>query len=55
MKLPRPVDLPIHGTPSERLDMAFRKTLTVTKHELIKQEKQNKIDREKKRQLKPAH
>ena len=38
MKYPSPPDLPLGGTPASRLDMAFRKVLTVSKEELTKQE-----------------
>ena len=38
MKTPPPVDLPEGGTPSERLDLAFRKVLTVPKEELVWEE-----------------
>jgi len=48
MKLPPPVH--VHGnTPAERLDLAFRKVLTVSKQELLKEEAKLKRQREKRR------
>jgi hypothetical protein len=49
MKLPPPVDLPEGGTPAERLDMAFRKVLTVSKADILKAEGREKRTRERKR------
>lgn len=37
--MPSPPNLPQGGTPSQRLDLAFRKVLTVSKQELIESEK----------------
>jgi hypothetical protein len=55
MKLPPPVSLPEGGTPSERLDMAFRKILTVPKEALLREEAKEKRHREKRRAKKKAH
>lgn len=52
MKMPPPVDLPEGGTPAERLDMAFRKALTVPKEALLRKEAEEKRQREKKRAAK---
>ena len=49
MKLPPPVNLPEGGTPAERLDLAFRKVLTVPKEAILKAEHKEKRQREKKR------
>jgi hypothetical protein len=49
MKLPSPPDLPEGGTPWQRLDLAFRKVLTVPKEALLKEEAKQKRQREKKR------
>ena len=38
MKLPPAVNMPEGGTPAERLDMAFRKVLTVPKEALLREE-----------------
>lgn len=51
---PPPVNLPEGGTPAERLDMAFRKVLTVSKAEILKAEEQEKRQREKKRAARKA-
>ena len=51
MKRPRPVNLP-EGTPAQRLDMAFRKVLTVPKEALLREEAKEKRQREKKRAAK---
>jgi hypothetical protein len=48
MKYPPPVQLPTGGTPAARLDLAFRKVLTVSKEDLLKAEG-NSQQREKKR------
>ena len=53
MKYPSPPDLPSGGTPAERLDLAFRKVLTVSKADLLKEEEREKRQREKKRGKKP--
>jgi len=55
MRLPTPPDLPAGGTPAERLDMAFRKILTVPKEALLKEEAKQKRQREKKRAAKKPH
>lgn len=55
MRTPPPVNLPEGGTPAERLDMAFRKVLTVSKAELLKAEGQDKRDRERKKRSKKPH
>jgi hypothetical protein len=52
MRRPPPVNLPEGGTPAERLDMAFRKILTVPKTALVKDEAREKRQREKKRAAK---
>jgi hypothetical protein len=49
MKYPSPPNLPEGGTPAERLDMAFRKVLTVPKSTLLKEEAKEKRQREKRR------
>jgi hypothetical protein len=49
MRTPPPVNLPEGGTPAERLDMAFRKVLTVSKSELLKAEGREKRTRDRKR------
>jgi hypothetical protein len=46
------MNLPEGGTPAERLDMAFRKLLTVPKEALVKAEATDKRQREKKRAVK---
>jgi hypothetical protein len=40
MKLPPHIDFPEGGTPTERLDLAFRRILTVSKEALLKEEAQ---------------
>jgi hypothetical protein len=55
MKLPPPVNLPEGGTPAERLDMAFRKVLTVPKETLLREEAKGKRQRVKRRSGKKAH
>jgi hypothetical protein len=52
MRTPPPVNLPEGGTPAERLDVAFRKVLTVSKADILKSEGQEKRSREKKRAAK---
>jgi hypothetical protein len=49
MKYPPAVQLPSGGTPAERLDLAFRRVLTVSKNELLKREAQSKVRSKKKR------
>jgi len=48
MKLPSPVTIG-GSTPAERLDLALRKVLTVSKEELLKEEAKLKQRREKRR------
>lgn len=55
MRLPTPPDLPEGGTPAERLDSAFRKVLTVSKADLLKEEAKEKQEREKMREEKKPH
>jgi hypothetical protein len=55
MRFPPPADIPEGGTPAERLDMAFRKVLTVPKAALVKDEIREKREREKKRDAKKPH
>jgi hypothetical protein len=52
MRLPSRADLPEGGTPAQRLDMAFRKVLTVPKAALLKEEARERQEREKKRAAK---
>jgi hypothetical protein len=52
MRFPPPVDLPAGGMPAERLDLAFRKVLTVPKAALLKQEALEKRQRERQRETK---
>jgi hypothetical protein len=47
MRLPPPADLPEGGTPAERLDLAFRKVLTVPKAAILREESKEKRQREK--------
>jgi hypothetical protein len=47
MKMPPPVNMPEGGTPSERLDRAFRAVLTVPKEALVKDEAKLKRRKEK--------
>jgi hypothetical protein len=49
MKTPPVPNLPEGGTPAERLDMAFRKVLTVPKEALLREEAKEKRQREKRR------
>jgi hypothetical protein len=49
MRLPPPHNLPEGGTPAERLDLAFRKVLTVPKEAILKHEREEKERRAKKR------
>jgi hypothetical protein len=53
--MPPPVSLPEGGTPAERLDVAFRKVLTVSKEALLKEEAREKLRREEKRSPKKPH
>jgi hypothetical protein len=53
MRFPTPPDIPSGGTPAERLDIAFRKVLTVSKADLVKEEDREKRQREKRRGKKP--
>ncbi|MBZ5623297.1 MAG: hypothetical protein LAQ69_31935 [Acidobacteriia bacterium] len=55
MRTPPPIDFPEGGTPAERLDLAFRKVLTVPKAALLKEEEREKRQREKKRAAKKPH
>ena len=52
MRFPTPAEIPDGGSPSERLDMAFRKILTVPKTALVKDEAREKRQREKGRAAK---
>jgi hypothetical protein len=52
MKTPPPIDFPEGGTPAQRLDMAFRKVLTVPKEALVKAEQKEKQEKDKKRAAK---
>jgi len=55
MRFPPPADLPEGGTPAERLDMAFRKVLTVPKEALVRAETREKRQRGKKRAANKPH
>ena len=55
MRLPPAIDLPEGGTPAARLDLAFRKVLTVPKAALLKAEAQKRLEREEKRAVKKPH
>ena len=55
MRTPPPADMPEGGTPAERLDIAFRKVLTVPKEALVREEAKEKHQREKKRAAKKPH
>ena len=55
MRTPPRVDLPDGGTPAERLDMAFRKVLTVPKSALLPEEAKEKRQREKKKHAKRSN
>ena len=52
MKTPPAIDFPEGGTPAQRLDMAFRKALTVPKEAVLKHEQEEKRRRVKKRAAK---
>lgn len=54
MRTPPPIDFPEGGTPAERLDMAFRKVLTVPKADIVREEAKEKHQREKKRAAKES-
>lgn len=54
MRTPPPADLPDGGTPAERLDLAFRKVLTVPKEVILREETKEKIQRKKQRAKKKA-
>ena len=54
MRLPPSINPATGGTSAERLDMAFRKVLTVTKESLIREEVIRKGKREKTRMNKKA-
>jgi hypothetical protein len=45
MRTPPAITLPEGGTPAERLDMAFRKVLTVPKEALLREEAKEKRQR----------
>lgn len=45
--MPSPPNIPQGGTPSERLDMAFRKVLMVSKEEIVARERSEKPNRHK--------
>ena len=47
MRFPPPADLPEGGTPAERLDMAFRKVLTVPKEALLREEAKERHRKDK--------
>lgn len=55
MKSPPAINFPDGGTPAERLDMAFRKVLTVPKSALLREEAKEKRQRAKRRGEKKAH
>jgi hypothetical protein len=55
MRLPSPPNIPEGGTPTERLDMAFRKVLTVPKAALLKEEARERQEREKKQTANTKH
>ena len=55
MKTPPAIDFPEGGTPAERLDMAFRKVLTVPKAALLKEEARERQEREKKQTANTKH
>ena len=52
MKTPPPIDFPEGGTPAERLDVAFRRVLTVPKEALLKVEAKEKRQKERKKAAK---
>ncbi|HXS94015.1 MAG TPA: hypothetical protein VN736_05375 [Candidatus Limnocylindrales bacterium] len=47
MKTPPPIDFPEGGSPAERLDLAFRKVLTVPKDAILQREAEEKRERER--------
>jgi hypothetical protein len=55
MRTPPPADLPEGGTPAERLDLAFRKVLTVPKESMLKHDEEEKQRRAKKKAEKKPH
>lgn len=55
VKTPPAIDFPEGGTPAERLDLAFRKVLTVPKSAILKAEERARLQREKKRAEKKPH
>ena len=56
MKTPQPINFPDGGTPAERLDRAFRRVLTVSKEELLKEESaENQAKARRKPRKKAAH
>ena len=55
VRLPPPANYPEGGTPAERLDLAFRKVLTVPKTAILKEEGREKRQREKKKAAKKPH
>jgi hypothetical protein len=54
MRTPPPANLPEGGTPAERLDIAFRKVLTVPKEAILEDEQQRKRKRELARDRPPS-
>lgn len=52
MRRPQPINLPEGGTPAARLDMAFRKVLTVSKEALLREESKEKARRTKAKRVK---
>jgi hypothetical protein len=55
MRTPPPPDLPEVGTSAERLDLVFRKVLTVPKEAILKEEAREKRQRDKKQAAKKPH
>jgi hypothetical protein len=55
MKTPPAINFPEGGTPTERLDLAFRKVLTVPKEAILREEAKERRQREKRRNSKKAH
>jgi hypothetical protein len=52
MKTPPSVNMPEGGTPSERLDLAFRMVLAVPKAGILKEEARRNAERETKKAAK---
>jgi len=52
VKTPPAIDFPEGGSPAKRLDLAFRKVLTVPKDAIVKAEESERIEREKRREAK---